>query len=60
MRYGTSKIKVSAADYDGFLQLKVEDDGSGYPSDMLTRSHEQLADFELSQGRTGLGLFLPN
>ena len=57
MRYGTSKIKVSAADYDGFLQLKVEDDGSGYPSDMLTRSHEQLADFELSQGRTGLGLF---
>lgn len=57
MRYGTSKIKVSAIPEDTHLTLKVEDDGRGYPDDMLNKSHEHLADFELSQGRTGLGLF---
>lgn len=57
MRYGTSKILISAYMNEDFLHMKVEDDGSGYPSTMLTKSHEALNDFELSQGRTGLGLF---
>ncbi len=58
MRYGTSKIKVSAkASVNQHLVIKVEDDGRGYPDDMLSKSDEHLADFELSQGRTGLGLF---
>lgn len=58
MRYGTSKILVSASIGDDELMiLKVEDDGSGYPEAMLSKSHEELCDFELSQGRTGLGLF---
>ena len=58
MRYGTSQIIVSAkADENDFMTIKVEDDGRGYPEAMLTKSHEELCDFELSQGRTGLGLF---
>jgi len=58
MRYGTSKIQVSAhIDNSDFLTIKIEDDGRGYPQSMLTKSHEELCDFELSQGRTGLGLF---
>ncbi|MDY6977615.1 MAG: HAMP domain-containing sensor histidine kinase [Pseudomonadota bacterium] len=58
MRYGTSNIRVSASiSDDEFMTLKVEDDGSGYPEAMLSKSHEALCDFELSQGRTGLGLF---
>ena len=58
MRYGTSKILVSAhVDDNDFVTLRIEDDGSGYPEDMLSKSHEDLCDFELSQGRTGLGLF---
>ncbi|OJF68136.1 ATP-binding protein [Alteromonas sp. V450] len=57
MRYGTSTINVSAINENGFLTIKVEDDGHGYPDSMLEKSHEALAEFELSQGRTGLGLF---
>ncbi len=57
MRYGTSKILISSNIKEDFLHIKVEDDGNGYPSAMLTKSHEALNDFELSQGRTGLGLF---
>lgn len=58
MRYGTSKILVSAhVDDSDFMTLRIEDDGSGYPEAMLSKSHEELCDFELSQGRTGLGLF---
>lgn len=58
MRYGTSKILVSAfIDDNDALTLKVEDDGNGYPLGMLSKSLEDLCDFELSQGRTGLGLF---
>lgn len=57
LRYGTSKIDISAMNEEGFLVIRIEDDGSGYPSSMLQKSHEDLADFQLSQGRTGLGLF---
>ena len=58
MRYGTSKIQVSATiDASSYLSIKIEDDGVGYPESMLSKSHEALSDFELRQGRTGLGLF---
>ena len=57
MRYGTSKIRVSAKVDDEYLNIKVEDDGRGYPDAMLSKSDETLTEFELSQGRTGLGLF---
>jgi K+-sensing histidine kinase KdpD len=57
MRYGTSIIKISAELVDDYLALRIEDDGPGYPDSMLNKSHDELADFELSQGRTGLGLF---
>mgnify|MGYP001949390389 FL=1 len=58
MRYGTSKIHISAkVDKSEKLVIMIEDDGHGYPQSMLDKSHEDLSDFELSQGRTGLGLF---
>lgn len=57
LRYGTAKIQISAITEGDILSIKIEDDGSGYPPAMLEKSHEDLADFQLSQGRTGLGLF---
>ncbi|MBU2976923.1 HAMP domain-containing sensor histidine kinase [Alteromonas sp. C1M14] len=57
MRYGTSRLHVSAEVVDDFLILRVEDDGPGYPPAMLARSTEELSDFHVSQGRTGLGLY---
>ena len=57
LRYGTSRIAIQACITDDYLSIKIEDDGNGYPEEMLTKSHSTLSNFELSQGRTGLGLF---
>ena len=57
LRYGTSQIILNAAVRDKALVITVEDDGPGYPSSMLEKSTADLAGFDLSQGRTGLGLF---
>ena len=57
LRYGTSLISIRAGIAGDYLSIKIEDDGNGYPEEMLTKSHSTLSNFELSQGRTGLGLF---
>ena len=57
LRYGTSCIAIRASVADDYLSIKIEDDGNGYPEEMLSKSHSTLSNFELSQGRTGLGLF---
>lgn len=57
MRYGTSQIQLSAKIRDNMLVITVEDDGDGYPESMLQKSTQDLAGFDVSQGRTGLGLY---
>ncbi len=57
LRYGKQYITVSAFVKDEELVIKVEDDGEGYPPHMLKQSQTKLAEFTLSQGRTGLGIF---
>ncbi len=57
LRYGTSKIRLSAKEENSHLIICVEDDGPGYPEDMLIKSNTELSEFHVSQGRTGLGLF---
>ncbi len=57
MRYGTSQIQLSAKIHDNILVITVEDDGDGYPESMLQKSTQDLAGFDVSQGRTGLGLY---
>lgn len=57
MRYGTSQIQLSATTSDNMLVITVEDDGEGYPESMLEKSTQDLAGFDVSQGRTGLGLY---
>ncbi|NMH58461.1 sensor histidine kinase [Alteromonas ponticola] len=57
LRYGTSKIRLSAKEENAQLVIRVEDDGPGYPEDMLIKSNTELSEFQVSQGRTGLGLF---
>lgn len=57
MRYGEQKIHLSAKMVDNHLVITIEDDGQGYPESMLEQSQSDLAEFSLSQGRTGLGLF---
>lgn len=57
LRYGTSRIKVSAQQQAGELLIKIEDDGRGYPDFMLVKDDAKPSDFNVSQGRTGLGLY---
>ncbi|MBT0587164.1 sensor histidine kinase [Alteromonas oceanisediminis] len=57
MRYGNQTIDLSASMVDNQLVITIEDDGQGYPQRMLEQSTTGLADFNVSQGRTGLGLF---
>ncbi|WP_100657398.1 sensor histidine kinase [Alteromonas flava] len=57
MRYGNKQIHLSAAVVDNRLVVTIEDDGDGYPEHMLEQSHSDLAEVNVSQGRTGLGIF---
>ena len=57
MRYGNQKIELSAQIEDNQLVIRIEDDGNGYPEYMLEQSNSDMANFNVSQGRTGLGLF---
>lgn len=57
LKYGSSTIRLSAIEEENYLIIRIEDDGNGYPDSMLEKSVTDLTDFQLSQGRTGLGLF---
>lgn len=57
LRYGKSDIIINAYQQDGYLVVKVEDDGNGYPDHMLVTVDTKPSDFNVTQGRTGLGLY---
>lgn len=57
MRYGKSKLLITAFEQDNWLCIRVEDDGQGYPASMLKSNEIEMQDVKISEGRTGLGLF---
>jgi len=57
IRYGCSNITISCKIKDENLHIVVQDDGCGYPQEMLDMSTVNLDNFCISEGRTGLGLF---
>jgi K+-sensing histidine kinase KdpD len=57
MRYSKKKILLSVYTQDEYVVFKVEDDGPGYPQSMLEATSINMQNFDISQGRTGLGLF---
>ncbi len=56
-RYTKSRIKISAAEKDGYLVLSIEDDGIGYPDEMLNADIQTCKDTSFKTGSTGLGLY---
>lgn len=58
-RYSNSRILLSAEQGQGFLVLRVEDDGAGYPQSMQESLATDQADngMAFTKGRTQLGLF---
>lgn len=57
MRYSQKNIVLSVYTEDGYLVFQLEDDGPGYPSYMLEAIDTSMQHYDISQGRTGLGLF---
>ena len=57
MRYSKKKILLSVYTEGENLIFKVEDDGPGYPASMLEANAINMQNYDISQGRTGLGLF---
>ncbi|WP_427551602.1 sensor histidine kinase [Methylomonas sp. MS20] len=57
LRYTREKILVSAVEQDGYLRLAIEDDGKGYPSEILDADLSSSVDLDWIGGNTGLGLF---
>ena len=59
-RYAKENVEISALNENGYLVMRIEDDGTGYPSSMLFNKDKipefkQEVDFET--GSTGLGLY---
>lgn len=57
MRYCQGNILLTVGTQDDQLLISVHDDGPGYPVAMLEANKSELLDFDISHGRTGLGLF---
>ncbi|WP_016957201.1 sensor histidine kinase [Catenovulum agarivorans] len=57
MRYSKNLIKISAAIKDDQLEITIEDNGNGYPQNMLELIDMPMQELNLTTGRTGLGLF---
>lgn len=57
MRYGKTKMRLSAVEEDNYLIVTIEDDGDGYPESMLKINDASLSTFNVRQGRTGLGIY---
>jgi signal transduction histidine kinase len=56
-RYCRSKVLVSVAEEDDYIVFCIEDDGNGYPGNLLSSDYKQLPQVDLASGNTGLGLF---
>jgi len=56
-RYTDSRILISAANEDGYLVFRIEDDGPGFPQHMLSSQSAQSAGDAFRSGHTQLGLY---
>jgi len=58
-RYARTAIQLSASNEQGFLVIRIEDDGDGYPAGMIemTQKYTSPEAQSFSAGRTHLGLY---
>ncbi|MCF7965661.1 HAMP domain-containing sensor histidine kinase [Methylobacter sp. Wu8] len=56
-RYCKSKVLISASEEDDYIVFCIEDDGKGYPENLMSPDYKQLHQVDLATGNTGLGLF---
>ena len=56
-RYCLSKVLLSVVQEDDYIVFCIEDDGKGYPENLISSDYKQLPQIDLANGNTGLGLF---
>ncbi|MCC2615460.1 HAMP domain-containing histidine kinase [Aestuariibacter halophilus] len=56
-RYASSEIRLHIYVDAGLLVIEIEDDGPGYPKNMLDATQIAMPEYDISKGRTGLGVF---
>jgi K+-sensing histidine kinase KdpD len=56
-RYSKDKIRLSARQQNDFVEIAIEDNGNGYPQNMLCEHSDQLTGVNFKSGSTGLGLY---
>jgi two-component system sensor histidine kinase SenX3 len=57
IRYTRDKIRLIVQSVDGFLEIRIEDNGSGYPAGMLDAGMAIRSGVDFGTGSTGLGLY---
>lgn len=57
IRYAKGAILVTAEERDGYLVMSVNDDGTGFPENMLEDGKQHGHGVDFSSGSTGLGLY---
>ncbi|WP_085578217.1 MULTISPECIES: sensor histidine kinase KdpD [unclassified Pseudomonas] len=57
IRYARESLLITVSDEAGQLVLSVNDDGEGYPAEMLERQADYVQGINHSSGSTGLGLY---
>lgn len=55
-RYTKSALSIAAEVRDDMLRISINDDGPGFPTEMLEKSAGQLEEDEVRSGKTHLGL----
>jgi signal transduction histidine kinase len=58
LRHGAGTIRLAAAQHNGGLELRVTDEGRGFPSEFLPHAFERFSRPDESRGRGGAGLGL--
>ncbi|WP_159812707.1 sensor histidine kinase KdpD [Pseudomonas sp. 18058] len=57
IRYARESLLITVSDEAGQLVLTINDDGAGYPTEMLERQADYVQGINHSSGSTGLGLY---
>ncbi len=56
-RYATETVRVAASIHDGYTVLRVDDDGPGYPDELVAASVPAFGGTNYRAGNSGLGLY---
>jgi len=56
-RYAKQNIRLIAVQEGHYLSLTVEDDGEGFPENMIANPEEHMKDLNFDSGSTSLGLY---